>query len=131
MLTDPEFQVIAAGSNEATNINGSGDPGTTGGHIDTDSRRMISNIGVEDACGALWQWLSDQSSMQSADAAGWYDLPGDKGQLYRPANTNDVKLIAGGVWNDGVHCGSRGRRANNSRWSTGSSLGCRFCAEPV
>jgi len=132
MLTDPEFQVIATGSNEATNINGAGDPGTTGGHIDTASRRMISNIGVEDACGALWQWLDEQTMMyDAAVTAAWYDLPGDKGQLYRPIYSNDVKLIAGGNWGGGVYCGSRGRVTSYYRWDTGSSIGCRFCAEPV
>jgi hypothetical protein len=62
LLSDVDFQIVAAGSNEQTNIAGSADPVTTGGHIDTASRRMISNIGLEDCCGALYQWL---------DAQGW------------------------------------------------------------
>jgi hypothetical protein len=131
MLDDGEFQVIAAGSNEETNITGSADPGTTGGHVDTASRRMISNIGVEDACGALYQWLSDQSSMNVTQAAGYYDLPGGKGSLYRPANTEDVKLIAGGNWGNATTAGSRSRDATAYRWFTITFLGCRFCAEPV
>jgi len=61
LLNDIEFQLIAAGSNEKTNIYGSADPGTTGGHVDTAGRRMISNIGCEDCCGAMWQWLDEQS----------------------------------------------------------------------
>jgi len=61
MLKDDEFQLIATGSNEETNIAGGTDPGTTGGHLDTASRRMISNIGCEDCCGVLWQWLNEQS----------------------------------------------------------------------
>lgn len=61
LLDDTEFQLIAAGSNEETNITGSADPVTTGGHVDTAARRMISNIGCEDCAGALWQWLRDQS----------------------------------------------------------------------
>lgn len=60
--TDHEFQSIAAGSNEETNISGSADPVTTGGHSDTAGRRMISNIGCEDCCGALYQWLNEQST---------------------------------------------------------------------
>jgi len=131
MLDDGEFQVIAAGSNEETNITGSADPGTTGGHVDTASRRMISNIGVEDACGALYQWLSDQSSMNVTQAAGYYDLPGGKGSLYRPANTEDVKLFAGGYWAHAAFAGSQCRHANLCRWDAYSNLGCRFCAEPV
>jgi hypothetical protein len=51
LLSDMEFQLAAAGSNEETNIVGSADPVTTGGHSDTAGRRMISNIGCEDMCG--------------------------------------------------------------------------------
>jgi len=61
MLRDREFQVIAAGCNEKTNITGSTDPVTTGGHIDTASRRMLSNIGCEDCAGVEYQWLDEQS----------------------------------------------------------------------
>ena len=132
MLDDGEFQVIAAGSNEQTNIYGSSDPGTTGGHIDTASRRMISSIGVEDACGVMWQWLSDQSSTYDATATeGWKGADSGKGYLYYLAYTRDIKLIAGGTWNNGGAAGSRSRDAYNSRWSARSVIGCRFCAEPV
>jgi len=62
LLDDEEFQSAAAGSNEETNITGSGDPIYTTGHVDTASRRMISNIGCEDCAGAMWQWLRDQST---------------------------------------------------------------------
>ena len=131
MLTDIEFQLIATGSNEETNIAGSADPGTTTGHSDTAGRRMISNIGVEDSCGVLWQWLNEQSAKyDGAVDADWYDLPGDKGSLYRPVDTNDIKLVAGGDWVYGVNCGSRCRAAYYYRWSTSASLGCRFGAEP-
>ena len=59
LLTDWEFQVLAEGSNMRTNIAGSADPGTTGGHSDTAGRRMISNYGLEDCAGAMYQWLQD------------------------------------------------------------------------
>jgi hypothetical protein len=62
LLFDFEFQSAAAGSNEETNIIGSSDPVITGGYLDTASRRMISNIGTEGACGQMYQWLLDQSS---------------------------------------------------------------------
>ena len=131
MLTDIEFQLIATGSNEETNITGSADPGTTTGHTDTAGRRMISNIGCEDCCGALWQWLNEQSAMyDDTITAGWYDLAGAKGSLYRPIDTNDVKLFAGAYWADGASSGSRARRADIYRWNTSSSIGCRFGAEP-
>lgn len=61
LLQDHEFQIIAALSNEETNEAGGADPVTTGGHVDTAARRMISAIGCEDCCGAWWQWLLDQT----------------------------------------------------------------------
>jgi hypothetical protein len=72
MLTDAEFQIIAAGSNEETNIAGSADPVTTGPHIDTAGRRMISNIGCEDCCGVMWQWLEDYGYRYDADVVPTY-----------------------------------------------------------
>ena len=59
LICRDEFLVIAKGSNERTNISGNSDPNTTGGHKDTNNRRMISNYGLEDCCGALWQWTRD------------------------------------------------------------------------
>ncbi len=180
LLWDPEFQTIAAGSNEETNIAGGADPVTTGGHSDTAGRRMISDIGVEDACGAMWQWLVDQSyrydagdhthttniihkgggatgsdvfkdqaetdfnanlgsgadetvNTSSVDPApGWayQDLAGAKGSLYRQGTYGDVKLRAGGYWNNGTDAGSRARNAYNYRWNTDTGLGGRFASEP-
>ncbi len=154
--TDIEFQIIAYGSNEETNITGSADPVTTGGHSDTASRRMISNIGCEDCCGALWQWLQDQSyqfaaaanhthqvtvtglpetvtsgnpSVDVAPAFGWYDL-GSQGSLYRQGTYGDVKLLAGGTWADGTYCGSRCRYSSIYRWGAFSSVGARGRSEP-
>lgn len=72
MLSDIEFQIIAAGSNEETNIAGSADPVTTGSHSDTAGRRMISNIGCEDCCGVMWQWLRDYGYRYDADVAPTY-----------------------------------------------------------
>jgi hypothetical protein len=144
MLDDDEFQIIAAGSNEETNITGSSDPGTTGGHVDTASRRMISNIGVEDACGVLNQWLRTQTYYPYGSSGYWGNLPGGKGSVYTtftadPGATEvdnsdsggDIKLFAGGDWSSAANAGSRFRSAVYYRWAAGTSLGCRFCAEPV
>lgn len=69
LLSDAEFQIAVRGTNEETNITGSTDPITTGGHLDTAGRRMISNIGLEDTCGAMHQWLLDQSYRFDISAA--------------------------------------------------------------
>ena len=158
MPDDDEFQRIAAGSNEETNIAGSADPGTTGGHSDTAGRRMISNIGCEDCCGVMWQWLRTQSyrfdgaanhthqvtvsgnpetvtsgkpSGDVAPAWTWYDLPGAKGSINKQGTYGDVKLLGGGHWNSAATAGSRARGADNYRWNTSSSISGRFVAEPV
>jgi hypothetical protein len=126
LLDDPEFQLITAGSNEETNITGSADPVTTGGHSDTAGRRMISNIGCEDCAGALRQWLRDTSAnYDAAVAAGWLNLAGAKGSFYRPVDTDEIKLGAGGHWADAANCGSRCRRSGDGRVAAGTTLGGR------
>lgn len=67
LLNDMEFQLAATGGNQKTNIFGPSDPVTTGGHSDTASRRMISNIGCEDMAGVMHQWLLDQSYRWDSD----------------------------------------------------------------
>ena len=130
--SDIGFQVAAEGSNQKTNITGSADPATTGGHIDTAGRRMISNYGLEDCCGVMWQWLADQS-YRNDDASylgtwSYYALPGNKGSIYRQGGAGDVKLLAGGTWYNGTSCGSRSRSAYYYRWYAVTSLGARGCA---
>lgn len=117
-LSDEEFQCAAEGSNQKTNIQGSADPVTTGGHVDTAGRRMISNYGLEDCAGALWQWLSGWSYGSNQTAA--YVADGNKGSVYQ---TN--ALVAGGSWGIGTSCGSRCRSAGDSRLSVYARCGCR------
>ena len=103
LLSDQEFQIIAANSNEETNIAGSADPVTTGGHSDTAGRRMISDIGCEDCAGAMWQWLSTPSArLDDGTAGGWIDLPGAKGSFYTYGTNGygNTQLLAGGRWPD-------------------------------
>jgi hypothetical protein len=137
LLHDEEFQSAMAGSNEETNITGSADPVTTGGHVDTAGRRMISDIGCEDGAGVMHQWLLDQSwRLDGADLAAcktwaYQDLAGSKGSLYKEGTHGDVKLLAGLYWDHATDCGSRGRNANNYRWNTHSYIGARFLAESL
>ena len=81
LLRDHEFSSIALGSNEGTAIKGAADPVTTGGHIDTAERRMISFIGCEDCCGAMWQFLEDVSANGSSEWST-YDGQADFGGTY-------------------------------------------------
>ncbi len=58
-LTSDEFSPCMYGSNQATSIvgNQAPSPKTSGGHVDTNNRRMISHIGCEDGCGYVWQYF--------------------------------------------------------------------------
>lgn len=102
-----EFQMGAKGSNEQTNVQGSSDPNTTGGHVDTAGRRMISNIGLEDCCGVLWQFAMD---LGFAGESGWtnsvyHSAVDDRnyGQTYGTL----YRLLLGSCWDNGAYCGSR------------------------
>ncbi len=133
-LHDHESQSAAAGSNEETNIAGSTDPGITGGHLDTASRRMISNGGGEDFCGVMNQWLLTPSArLDDGIAAGWYDLPGNMGSFYTYGDNKygNTVLTAGGNWSYGANAGSRCRNAADSRWKASVAIGGRFAAESL
>ncbi|MCL6456698.1 MAG: hypothetical protein K6T85_01705, partial [Gorillibacterium sp.] len=70
MLFDHEFTIAAYGSNTKTRIDSGTRPDTTGGHVDTAGQRMISHWGVEDACGAMRQWLLDSNYRYDVSSIG-------------------------------------------------------------
>lgn len=130
--TQAEFMALAIGSNEETNISGSADPGTTGGHTDTASRRMISNIGCEDCAGAMWQWANETGSDGAAASWAVQDTASDgtsydganaigRGQGYAVPNRG----ILGGNWSSGAECGSRGVFWNSSPLLLVADVGSR------
>lgn len=104
LLTDHEFESASIGSNEGTNITGSSDKTYVGGHVDTNSRRMISAIGCEEMCGYLWQWLDE---LAPTGGSGWNEY-GDTNDFGKSYGMPYV-LLAGGCWDDGAVCGSRSR----------------------
>lgn len=125
-----EFQMGAKGSNEQTNIQGSSDPNTTGGHVDTAGRRMISNIGLEDCCGVLWQFAMD---LGFAGGSGWTDSvyhPAVDDRSYGQIYGTLYRLLLGSYWKDGANCGSRSAICGAS--SAGVSVSCssRGASEP-
>lgn len=125
-----EFQMGAKGSNEQTNIQGSSDPNTTGGHIDTAGRRMISNIGLEDCCGVLWQFAMD---LGFAGGSGWtnsvYNSTVDDrsyGQTYGTL----YRLLLGSPWDAGAVCGSRSAYCDASSADVFVADSSRSASEP-
>lgn len=125
-----EFVAASIGANQSTNIAGSADPGTTGGHTDTAGRRMISNIGCEDMCGVLYQWGREQGAI--AGAAVWanaYDGndAGVGGQHYDAPTRPKL----GGCWSTSVICGSRGSLWDDAALYLYSTIAGRGCSEPA
>lgn len=125
-----EFQMGAKGSNEQTSIQGSSDPNTTGGHVDTAGRRMISNIGLEDCCGVLWQFSMD---LGFAGGSGWtnsvYNSSVDDrsyGQTYGTL----YRLLLGSSWSHGANCGSRSAICSDSSAAVYVDGSSRGASEP-
>ena len=140
-----EFMVVAKGSNEQTNISGSKDYGTTGGHVDTNNRRMISNYGLEDCCGFMWQWTEDVFDSYNGTTS-WnsnnYYLDGYSWQqksVYNPDIDNQGygscigllrRCVVGGHWDDGANCGSRSSHCGNFSSNRDGNVGGRSASEP-
>ena len=138
LISRDQYVAFAKGSNEKTNIKGSADANTTGGHVDTAGRRMISNIGCEDCCGWMWQWTSDISGHPNASASN-SDMPGAGGQT---SSSEGNHWLNGYGWQDdgrsvaninidgstnvyGHAYGALSRAIVGGGWGDGSSCGSR------
>ena len=122
MLRDNEFTAAALGTIPYRAVQGSADPITTGGKVNTDGKRIISNIGCEDMCGCYWQWIGD-SPAAWGDSDSWADAsPAGQGQQYSMR-----AVLAGGCWGGAACSGARardGRAARSSLYAHHSSRGC-------
>ena len=143
LISRDEFVVISQGSNQCTNIYGSCDPTTTGGHVDTFSRRIISNYGIEDCCGVLWQWTRDcYEAMSVSWASGntymngysWQALPVYNSAMSGDSNKGSClgllrRAYVGGFWGDGSYCGSRSVVCNPFGTSVNAAFSARLVSE--
>lgn len=121
MLTDQEFTSAAWGTIPYRAVMGAVDPITTGGKVNTDGRRIISNIGCEDMAGCYWQWIGHvgcSGGSSYADAAG-------QGQQYQTI----YAMLAGGDWDSASSSGARARAAVNARSAVYANDGSRGCAD--
>lgn len=117
-----DFLVYSAGSNQGTNISTSDDPITTGGHIDTASRRMISNIGCEDCCGAMWQWGMDTGYSNEAWKAGYGAIDSN---VAGAINYEATRVLLGGSYSSSSYSGSRAADYSISPFTLGSTYAIR------
>ena len=125
-----EFQMAAKGSNEGTGIKNAADPNTTGGHVDSNNRRMISNIGLEDCCGCSWQWAMD---LGFAGGSGWNDSVYNSSvdsQRYGQSYGILYRLLLGACWHYGSACGSRSVACSLGSSNVHSHCSARSASEP-
>ena len=125
-----EFQMAAKGSNEGTSIKNEADPNTTGGHVDSNNRRMISNIGLEDCCGCSWQWAMD---LGFAGGSEWNDSVYNSSvdsQRYGQSYGTLYRLLLGASWFYGSPCGSRSVLCGDGSSIVASSYSARGASEP-
>ena len=129
LLWQHEFVSASLGSNQGTNIKGSNDPGTTGGNVDTAGVRMVSWLGCEDCCGALWQCGKEVGSSSTGNWTNAYDSNDlyVKGQQYQ----SHIRVLFGGLWNGGAYCGSRAAFWNSGALALDASIGSRGASEPL
>ena len=125
-----EFQMGAKGSNEQTNIQGSSDPNTTGGHVDTAGRRMISNIGLEDCCGVLWQFAMDLGFAGGSDWTNSVYNSSVDDRSYGQTYGTLYRLRVGASWDDGGYAGSRAASCAYSSASVYVDYCARGASEP-
>jgi len=129
LLTDYLFWNAALGSNEKTAVYGSAQPSpdTTGGHVDTASRRMISNIGCEETNGLQWQWLDEIGPVGGGE---WRSIDAFDGAAGTFGNSvfQPYCLEAGGDWDAATNNGSFARRADHARATVDSISGGRGCS---
>lgn len=132
------FVIAAWNSNKRTAISGAKDWGTTGGHVDTAGRRMISDWGVEDACGFMWQW---NELIGAGGSSGWDTTPytGYANGVYQstvdPEPYGDdygvlYRLLAGGGWVYAFRCGPRSVVLNDVAAYRSADHGGRGASEP-
>ena len=109
-----EYFNALKGCQERVNVKGSADVNTTGGHIYSNDIRCISNIGLEDPSGVIWQW-SNNYGMAGGDSWGNsnYDATVDGGVARGDAYGTLWLPRVGGRWDNGSHCGSRSVNGNN------------------
>lgn len=125
-----EFQMAAKGSNEGIGIKNAADPNTTGGHVDSNNRRMISNIGLEDCCGCSWQWAMD---LGFAGGSEWNDSVYNSNvdsQRYGQSYGTLYRLLLGAIWRDGSSCGSRSVACYGGSSHVASDCSARGASEP-
>jgi len=124
-----EFMAAATGSNEGTNIDSAAAPVTTGGHVDTESRRIISDVGCEDCNGTMFQWGSESGGPYAGDSfvSQATTRSSQQGSAYNLPN----KVAFGSYWKNATNCGTRAASWHNGPLLLANSIGARGFADAI
>lgn len=125
-----EFFNALKGCQEQVSISGSKDWNTTGGHVYTNNVRCISNIGLEDPTGFMWQWTNNYGM---AGGSSWgqsaYDSQVDS--VNRGGTYGNLWLpLVGGGWDSWSYCGSRSVYGSDVAANSYGICGARPASEP-
>ena len=130
--TIAEFGDLARGAPQGVNIKGSTDPVTTGGHLATNDKRIISYCGLEDIVGVFWQWSSESSYDASGSTTWTENFNANKrdvlGKYYFGAGK---RALLGGNWLLGDSCGSRSLDWSHSPLGLDHDVGFRAVSESM
>jgi formylglycine-generating enzyme required for sulfatase activity len=90
----------------------------------------VSAFNLADCTGNVWEWMADTGPRVDTTSYGWFNVLGaGMGDVYGPGQYNPMKPIAGGGWNDGVHCGPRAVNLNHYAWFVHTGLGARLACD--
>ncbi|MHC1713140.1 MAG: hypothetical protein AB9872_13415 [Solidesulfovibrio sp.] len=126
MFWQHEFVYLAHGSNEGTAV--SSDPNVAGAFVDSASRRMISNTGLEMMNGGLSWFAIDTASVGAGSWRNGFDAndSGVKGSMIFEPN----RACVGGSWDYTTYCGSRSFRCANGPLALIGTFGVRGVSTP-
>lgn len=100
-MSRDEFIVVSQGSNQMTAIGDTSLTNNTGGHVDSNGRRMISNYGLEDCCGWLWQYTSDVYGAYNGSISSFSGQGGLQGTAQTTTSTGTNVLTGYALQSDG------------------------------
>lgn len=144
LLPRSAFIVVMKGTPEQVSIQGAADPNTTGGHVASNGQRILSNDGIEDCTGVLWQWGEDtyEYAPGTTWSSGNFYLSGYSWQAksvynatYDDTNRGSCngllrRVLLGARWGDGSYCGSRAAYCNAFSAYGNDHCSARGASEP-
>lgn len=126
-MKESEFVVAAFGVTEDQSLGGAASTITNA----IRQAGYTSKWGLEQATGHHWTWGEDTSirPTYAADAWGWRDVNGDRGQRYLINSLGESRILLGGDRDNAAYSGSRAAFWNSYPWNSYWSFGLRAACD--